>query len=52
LRDEDFGGADGFDDAGDADLAFGARGIGRGGVGNGRGGRGTGGEEKEGNRGG
>ena len=53
LRDEDFGGADGFDDAGDADLALGARGVGRGGVGNGRGGGGTGGEEKEdGNRGG
>ena len=50
LGDEDFGGADGFDGAGDADLAFQARGIGSGGVDNGRGGLGTGGEEQEGNR--
>jgi hypothetical protein len=47
LRDEDLGGADGFDDAGDADFAFGAGGVGRGGVGNGRGGGGASGEEEE-----
>ena len=50
LGDKDFGGADGGDDAGDADLAFGVRGVGRCGVGNGRGGGGTGGEKKERNR--
>jgi hypothetical protein len=50
LGDEDFGGADGFDGAGEADLALEARGIGRGGVGDGRGGGGTGGEEEDRNR--
>jgi hypothetical protein len=50
LGDEDFGGADGFDGAGDADLAFEARGIRSGGVDDWRGRLGTGGEEKEGNR--
>src|ERR1035437_6265582 len=45
--DEDFGGADGFEGAGDADFAFGARGVGRGGVGNRRDSAGAGGEEKE-----
>jgi hypothetical protein len=46
LRDEDFGGVDGFDDTGDADLAFDARGIGRGSVGHGGGGAGARGEEE------
>jgi hypothetical protein len=50
LGDEDFGGADGFDCPGDADLPFGARGIGSGSVDDWRGGLGTGGEEEEGNR--
>jgi hypothetical protein len=50
LGDEDFGGADGFDGAGDADLAFEARGIGSGGMDDWRGRLGTGGEEQEGNR--
>ena len=50
LGDEDFGGVDGFEDAGDTDFALGARGVGRGGMDNGRGGAGTGGEEKEWNR--
>jgi hypothetical protein len=36
LGDEDFGGADGFDGAGDADFTFGSRGVGGRGVGNGR----------------
>ena len=51
LGDEDFGGVDGFDGAGDADFAFGSRGVGGGGVGNGRGGTGAGGEEEEKDRG-
>jgi len=50
LGDEDFGGADGFEGAGDADFSFGARGVGRGGMGNGRGGAGAGGKEEERNR--
>jgi hypothetical protein len=50
LGNEDFGGVDGFDGAGDADLAFDARGIGSGGVGDWRRGLGTGGEEEQGNR--
>ena len=50
LGDEDFGGVHGFEDTGDADFAFGARGVGRGGVGDGRGGGGTGGEEEDRNR--
>jgi len=41
LGDENFGGVNGFDKAGEADLAGGARGIGRGGVGDGRGGGGA-----------
>ena len=51
LGDEDFGGVDGFDGAGDADFAFGTRGVGGGGMGDGRGGAGAGGEEEERDRG-
>ena len=47
LGDENFGGVDGFDGAGDADFAFGTRSVGRSGMSNGRGGGGTGGEEEE-----
>ena len=50
LGDEDFGGTDGFDGAGEADLAFEARGIGSGGMDDWRGRLGTGDEEQEGNR--
>ena len=47
LGDEDFGGTDGFDGAGDADFAFGSRGVGSGGVGYGRGSTRAGGEERK-----
>lgn len=47
LRDEDFGGADGFDRAGDADFTFGSRGVRSGGVSYGRGSTRAGNEERE-----
>src|SRR6185369_11414722 len=51
LGDEDFGGADGFDGAGDADFALGTRRVWRGSMSHGRGSRGAGGKEDERDRG-
>jgi hypothetical protein len=47
LRDEDLGGADGFDGAGDADFTLGSRGVGGGGVSYGRGSTRAGNEERK-----
>jgi hypothetical protein len=47
LGNEDFGGVDGFDSAGDANFALGTRRVWRGSMSHGRGSGGTGGKEDE-----